>query len=280
MENNLTPNDKGKVGVYLIQNDKTLETYVGSGVLDKRKYRHEKALFENKHINFKLQRAYNRNSNFDFVGIPVEEPNLSKEENRKLALDLEQQIIDEFKDSNLLLNISLDTTVFTLGLKHSPESKEKISKKSKDYWNNVKSEDLEKRNKLISYSKKEYFKSLSEEDRNILSEKIRQANLGKITPQDIKDKISASLKGRIITEEHKNKISKSNKNVPKSKDAVSKGVETRMKNDSYKHSEESILKVSKLTLIDGIEYPSRKLAAEKLNISRSTLYKRLNEGEK
>lgn len=280
MENNLTPNDRGKIGVYLIQNDKTLETYVGSGILDKRKYRHEKALSENKHINYKLQRAYNKDPNFDFVGIPVEEPNLSKEENRKLALDLEQQIIDEYKDSNLLLNISLDTTTFTLGLKHTKERKEEIGKKSKEYWNNVSSEDLEKRNKLISDSKKEYFKQLSEENKNIFSEKLRQANLGKTIPQDIKDKISSSLKGRIVTEEHRNKISEANKNVPKSKEAVSKGVITRMQNNSYKHSEESKLKVSKPTIIDGVSYPSRSLAAKELNICRSTLYKRLNESKK
>ena len=39
-------------------------------------------------------------------------------------------------------------------------------------------------------------------------EKLRQLNLGKITPEHIKEKISISLKNRIISEEHKQKLRK------------------------------------------------------------------------
>lgn len=115
--------NKQKIGVYLFQNLTTKETYVGSGVLNIRKNTHERMLKSNKHWNYKFQRAYNRNSNFNFTGVPIEDGTL--EDRRNLALTLEQELINELKGCPLLLNIATDVKKPMTGYKHSDETKEK-----------------------------------------------------------------------------------------------------------------------------------------------------------
>lgn len=104
MKTNLTSGDRGQVGVYLVQNQQTQEAYVGSGDLWKRFYAHRAALTAGTHYNRKLQEAWNRNPNFDFVATPVKEQGATKEENRAKALALEQEKLNECKESSHLLN--------------------------------------------------------------------------------------------------------------------------------------------------------------------------------
>ena len=125
-----------KVGFYILHNPNTDETYVGSGVLDKRKKTHDYFLKNNDHYNYKLQEAYNKDPNFDFVAVPTE--------TREEAFDAEQSIINEFKGNPLLLNISLDARVVSVG-KHSDETKEKNRQATKKRW-----EDPEWRIKVIN----------------------------------------------------------------------------------------------------------------------------------
>lgn len=115
MKSNLSSADRDQVGFYLIQNEHTGETYIGSGDLKTREYAHRSHLQKSDHDNWKLQRSYNRRPEaFSFIGVPIEEPGLSREENRELARQLEQNLIDEFKPNPLCLNISSDATTCLL----------------------------------------------------------------------------------------------------------------------------------------------------------------------
>ena len=90
--------EEKEVGVYILHNKNTDETYAGSGVLEDRKASHFYYLNAGKegrrnkdgklirHPNRKLQAAYNRDSNFDFVAIPTE--------TREEATQAEQSLID------------------------------------------------------------------------------------------------------------------------------------------------------------------------------------------
>lgn len=150
MKSNLCPEDKDKAGAYLIHNPETREGYIGSGILNERHYEHTRRLEKGQHKNYKLQMAYNRNPNFEFTGIPVEE-HTTLEENRLEALRLEQSLIDEQADNPLLLNIAMNVEKPTLGVKqdpevvrrradlrigtkHTDEAKEKIGRASKEMW--------------------------------------------------------------------------------------------------------------------------------------------------
>jgi len=151
MNSNLSIDDKDKIGFYIIHNSKTDETYVGSGVLGQREYSHIKELKEGTHSNRKLQAAYNEDPNFDFIAVPVDE-HKTVEENRLQARLLEQSIIDEFKNSDLLLNISL--SAFACRPDWTQEQRDQQSIITKNYNSNLSEEDKVR----ISNRSKERFK--------------------------------------------------------------------------------------------------------------------------
>jgi len=90
IESNLTDGDRGKIGIYLLHNKTTNEVYIGSGDINKRNQAHSRNLNKNKHINYKLQKSFNKKPDFEFIGISTEIKELSKKENREIALELEQ----------------------------------------------------------------------------------------------------------------------------------------------------------------------------------------------
>lgn len=144
---------KETIGVYILHNPSTKETYVGSGVLELREKRHFRNL-ENgrigattvkgkplRHQNRKLQAAYNRDPNFEFISIPVS--------TREEAFDFEQVIIDDFYGKPLFLNMSHDARAGAYnateeskqkmsqaakGKPKTPEHKEKIRTNTKTQW--------------------------------------------------------------------------------------------------------------------------------------------------
>ena len=105
------------IGIYMLHNQETGEAYIGSGIINDRRNLHFRDLKNDKHINKKLQTSYNKNPNFEFVSCELE--------NREEAFDLEQELIDTFKQSKLLLNISHNARVPINN--HTEESKQKIS---------------------------------------------------------------------------------------------------------------------------------------------------------
>lgn len=164
------------LGAYIIQNNETLETYVGSGILSERKKNHFSDLRNNKHCNKKLQEAFNKSSNFDFIGVETD--------TREEAYQLEQILINDQIDNPLLLNIVLDVNKgVPRGWKHSEETKE-----------------LLRQQKLGTKASEETKQKLS------IAKLGNTNSLGfKHTPETIA-KRSASMIGHIVTEETREKM--------------------------------------------------------------------------
>ena len=173
--------EEKEVGVYILHNKNTDETYAGSGVLEDRKASHFYYLNAGKegrrnkdgklirHPNRKLQAAYNRDSNFDFVAIPTE--------TREEATQAEQSLIDEFHGNPLFLNLSSDAR--TGVYEHTEETRAKRSKSLKGNQNGLGYKHSEER-----------------------KEKIRQEMLGRTVSPETRQKLSESKKGKKHSEEH------------------------------------------------------------------------------
>lgn len=158
-----------KVGYYILHNPVTDQVYIGSGVLKNRENSHILKLKNNVHENYKLQKAYNLNPNFDFIGVEVEEHTL-KEHNRVLAFEFEQQLISDFNSFEGCLNIAKSVDAGFYGRKHSQESKDKMRQSKLELWS-----DPIAREKF-SACQKYGWKKLSEDQRNEVSEiaRVRQ----------------------------------------------------------------------------------------------------------
>ena len=179
MNSNLLKDDYNAVGFYIIQEPDTKRTYVGSTVhLGVRLTQHEKLLREGKHFNPILQRTYDKHKTLDFIGTVVDEPGLSREENRKIALELEQSIIDEFKDTPLLLNIVKDVLAPGLGREQSVEEKQKRNESIKKYWETVSAEERQKIGDKLGAGSKKKWDSLTSEERAIRSKDMAEKRTG------------------------------------------------------------------------------------------------------
>lgn len=128
-------------GVYIIFDEKTDKTYIGSSNnIELRRINHENALKRNAHYNTHLQNLYNKRGTLSFV--------YCETETREVAYDFEQAVIDEYKDSKLLLNIATDArrhgggripgpetrakmSAWQIGKKHSPETIAKLKEIAK-----------------------------------------------------------------------------------------------------------------------------------------------------
>lgn len=159
MKDNLTSEDRNLFGVYLIHNEETGEAYIGSGILRNRAKNHRYHLNAQTHWNRNLQKAYNENPNFDFIGIATGE-------DRREALDLEQALIDDHWGNSLLLNICANVDQPMLGFNHSEGTREKISKIKEAQW-----QDPAFREKTVA-AQAAGRAAMTEEERNARAEKI------------------------------------------------------------------------------------------------------------
>ena len=183
MQSNLLPEERDKIGFYLVQNEKTLETYVGSGILGECERRHKYGIRNLNHHNKNVFRAVNRNpEDWKFITIPVYELDLTHKENRELAFDLEQEIIDEFiGNTNLFLNISNDARY--CGQDFSSEHRAKISlANSKRVWTEE---------SKIKASKSATGRKQSEET----CRKKSESSMGRIFSEETRNKLSESKLG-------------------------------------------------------------------------------------
>ncbi len=169
-------------GIYQIQSIiKPERIYIGSATeLNKRKFSHYSKLRKNIHCNIKLQRHYNKYGESDLIFTIL--ITCEKEE----LIEKEQFFIDIYKP---YFNIAKYANSPMLGLKHSEESKKKMSISGKNamhtYWIG-KHFTIEHRQKLII--------KLKERKRNKMSEeckiKIGNKNRGKIRTLETKHKMS------------------------------------------------------------------------------------------
>lgn len=275
MDSNLSDSDKSKVGIYLLRNKDTNEVYVGSGKLNNRFKSHKRELENNNHVNYKLQRSFNKHPDIEFIGSPIDVDGLTIEENRMLALSLEQIFIDKLKDNEKLLNIALNVETPTLGLLHTEESKKKISKKSIEMWDTMSVDKINNRNEKISKAQKEHWSSLSEEEKNNRTEIIRHASLGRQLSEQHKKKVGDFFRGKELTTKHKEKISDALKNKPKDPIAVQNAVNARKEKGSYKANDNQKLACSHPVSVDGEIYPSISEAAKAKGMSHQTALNRI-----
>lgn len=277
MDSNLSDSDKSKVGIYLLRNKDTNEVYVGSGKLNNRLKSHKRELENNNHINYKLQRSFNKHPNIEFIASPIDVDGLSIEENRMLALSLEQVFIDKLNGNEKLLNIAMSVDKPTLGTKLTKERKLQISESSKRIWEHLPEDKVKQHSEKISKAQKEYWSSLSEEEKYSRTEIIRNASIGKELSDEHKRKVGDFFRGRTLSEDHKDKISNALKNKHKDPKAVLNAVNARMEKGSYKANENQKLACSHPVIIDGEKFPSIKAAAKAKGISDTTVNNRIKD---
>jgi group I intron endonuclease len=197
-------------GIYQIRNIKNNKIYIGSSIdLTKRRNGHLATLARGTHRNSHLQNSYNKHGKESFVFEVLEEV-----KDLDTLIEREQHWIDcETPEYNIA-----SIAGSRLGVKHSKETRKKISEARKGKFTGEKNSFYGKKHS------KETRKKISEVHRGkIMSEeakkKISRASKGKETSVETKRKISKALKGRKISEESKRKISESKKgeNHPKVK---------------------------------------------------------------
>lgn len=234
--------DKNNPGVYLLHNPNTDETYFGSTTnLNRRANEHNSELNNNKHGNYKLQDAFNKDPNFEFIGISIKESN-NIIENKILGLEIEQDLISTFQNNKLLLNLAVETETGTLGFKHSEKSKKLMSEKSKG---RIPSDETRKKLSLARLGNKN---GLGYKHTDEAKEKMSISNLG-----------NKKALGHIHDEETRTKISNSHKGKKHSEEHVKNSSEGRTK---------------RRVIINETEYSNATIAAKTIGISREGINKR------
>lgn len=203
-------------GIYKIINTNNKKYYVGSSEDIKGKrgrwFWHLHFLNKNKHPNRHLQNAWNKyeQSVWKWVIVELVEPGE--------LLSVEQKYLDICElYPNTNYNIAYDAKRPMLGVKHTPETKLKISNRMRGCNNPMYKVIPSPETRLkISISNKgktkgnkhyNFRKSLTDEHK----QKISRGVTGQTRTLETKLNISNALKNRIFTEEHKQKISESNK---------------------------------------------------------------------
>lgn len=171
-------------GVYIIKNSENSKFYIGSSQdIEGRWLNHLYELRKNKHHSIHLQRAYNKHGedNFKFsilARCPIE-----------YLVKLEQWFLDSMKpEYNILKN-----AWSVLGMKHSQETKERISKhfKGKPAWN-----------RGIPMSEDSKIKLSTNRKGKGTNKRLKRWNL------ESRQKASDSKKGRKLSSTTKEKLSK------------------------------------------------------------------------
>jgi group I intron endonuclease len=275
MDNNLTRDDKDKVGLYIVRNKTTKEFYLGSGRLVQRLKYHERELTNNRHINHKLQKSFNKNPDMEFVATIIDLEGLTVEDNRKLALGSEQVFIDKFKDSSLLLNLAMKVDNPTFGTNLSADHKEKISKGVKERWSNMSDEEKKSHSEKISKAQNEHWSKIPKEEKEARIETLRHANIGVPLSDKRKKEVSDFFRGKNLTSSHKEKIGNALKGKPKNPDAVKNAVNARKEKGSYGPNENQMRLCGQPVTVDGEFFVSVSACAKAKNVSRQTVINRV-----
>lgn len=182
-------------GVYSITNQTTHQIYYGSSVDLERRYKaHCYLLSTGKHPNQKLQRSWDKYGSEQFV---FEVVNLVEEER---LIDCEQDHIDLIFGADSSFNLS-PTAGSTLGYRHSPEAKLKMSSASKAQFRNE-----ERYQKVSASLAGRMGHPQSQETR----EKIRTAHKNREFTKEHREAISEAKLGHAVSEETKEKLRQHN----------------------------------------------------------------------
>lgn len=220
-------------GIYQILNTANGKRYIGSAKSFHARFRKHKTSLQNgKHHAVKLQRAWNKYGPDAFVFSPIL---LCSAEN---LLAYEQICMDHFAAYHSGYNSTIKANS-KLGIKSSPETRQKISKAKKGkplsdahrkaigIGGTGKTHTAETKAKLsIAHTGKP--KSSAQ------IEKMRQANLGKTLPTETKQKISESLLGNsralgnVLSDKTRKLMSEAHKGKRQDPDWVAKRIASRM----------------------------------------------------
>jgi group I intron endonuclease len=266
--------------VYKIINKINNKFYIGrTQNLKERWNQHIERLRNNKHHCIHLQRAWNKcgEENFEFKLLKVFNTG-NPEDDRYLAIKLEQHFLDNFKLGTEIYNTSHNALSGALKGENHPNYKKhpkdwmseegykrtmefhknkNVEGKNNPFYRKNHSEETKKilREKCPNYGEKNgfYGKTHTEETRKKLSEMAKQRTgeknpfYGKKHTKETKEKISNKLKGRMkgipLSEEQKQKMRKNSPNNTK-------------------------------VMINGVVYISFSDAARKLGINRKIIAKR------
>lgn len=217
-------------GIYTIRVQGSDKFYIGrTKKFTTRKAHHMWLLRRNEHHCQHLQNAFNKYGSVQFV----EE---QEENDKQKRIQLEQEWIDRYKDTGLLVNVHLKASFDDVGdkpwaeqrvrvahnkgkpsplrgIKRDPAIAKKISEAKKGKPLNEKQLlALAENRKKIDFARPK--KPMTEETRK----KISEAQLGKKRgpyPKSHGEKVSAARKGIVFSEEHKMKLSIAAKNRAK-----------------------------------------------------------------
>ena len=217
-----------KSGIYLIKNIINNKVYIGSSVnIDRRWVQHKQDLTSGKHHSIHLQQAWDKYGEQNFKFEIIEE--VQKQEH---LISYEQVYLEYYKsyEGDKGYNIC-KVAGSPLGLRHSEETKRKMSEAKRKQSEETKKKISEAHNgKKLSEETKQKLrevntgKKLSEETKRKIGEaskkmseetkrKISEICSGKKRSEETKRKISEAHTGRKLTEEHRNKLSEAKKNI-------------------------------------------------------------------
>lgn len=188
------------LGIYAIIHKATGRKYVGqSGNLTKRFIQHRVDLRRGKHVNPKLQSAWNKYGETEFEFVVLEQCEADN-------LDAREQV---YLDQKPWFNIAVYANSNMRGRKHSKESLEKMSRVKKGIFPTE-----EARRNMSSARKGKTLPAA-------VKVKISEAKKGHTVSDETRAKISATLKGRPLSEATKAKMrGKRGKNSRKGKSVL------------------------------------------------------------
>lgn len=236
-KNTLSKNKATVPAVYYIKNTFNGSFYIGSTKnISNRISSHKMNLCLNNHRNSNLQTSFNNaHTNKSFFDICIIFIN-----DREEAFEIEQYLLDYFKDDKNKCNKAIDSKSSSLGLKISDESKQKMR-----------------------------LRKLGIKASNETKQKMSEAHKNRIYSEDHINKIKLMHKYRTYTslsDEHKKKLSLAGKRRKLSEEHIQ-----ILKNGLHIKR--------KSVIINNIKFNSIKDAVDELKIPKTTIYRRLNDPE-
>jgi group I intron endonuclease len=238
-------NKQARAAAYFINNIANNQIYIGStSNIFRRLGYHRNKLVSNTHSNVNLQNGFHVNLK-GFIDVCVIFAN-----DREDAYDIEQMLLDSFKDDKRLTNIAINARKTNLGIPWEQERKDYISRINTG-------------------------RIVSKETR----EKISKAHIGKIRSEEIRKKLSIAFKGRKLSKEHILLISERTKGrkatlETKLKQSIAqKGKKVSPEGRANMHIASRALQ--KPITINGTHYDSILIASKTLHIPTSTIGIRL-----
>jgi group I intron endonuclease len=266
------------IGIYTIKNVVNNKFYLGSSIdLDKRWARHKSDLDNKRHHSVKLQRAYNKYGNDNFI---VE---ILEETNEELLREKEQFYLDTLQPYKTGYNVGM-TACGGDNLTNNPTKQEiidKIRTGIKYRFANESPEDKIKRCENITGSKNPNFgKRWSQKQRDVMSDRRK----GQKASEETKTKISKNSKELWASQEYRDKMSESRTGTGNSFFDKRHSIETKQKISQVKKKQyetmsleekQKLIPHMKPVMIDNVKYDSASTAAKNVGVCSTTVLNRI-----